>query len=208
MKRVAALVLVCTLALGVAPPAARAAEEPGKPIDVVICLDISGSMDGLIESAKTKLWDIVNDLAKIKPTPQLRVALYTYGCDAYDPKTGWVTTEYFNSPELGGLKDGVGLVVDLGVVREVQQVRLALGRDPTTVALYAAPERTTPPDRLSGLTRLGSVTATGNEARINLAEPTETRFLVVWLTSLPEASADRFQGDVREEHRIEKGASS
>ena len=42
------------------------------------------------------------------------------------------------------------------------------------------------------------MTATGNEARLNVAEGTETQFLVVWLTSLPEASADLFQGDVRE----------
>lgn len=64
--------------------------QKAKPIDVVLCLDTSNSMDGLIESAKRKLWDIVNDLAKAKPVPQLRVALYSYGNDGYDPKTGWV----------------------------------------------------------------------------------------------------------------------
>src|SRR5262245_5175384 len=65
--------------------------KPGpKPIDVVICLDVSNSMDGLIASAKHKLWDIVNDLAKAQPTPELRVALYSYGNNGYDPKVGWV----------------------------------------------------------------------------------------------------------------------
>jgi hypothetical protein len=69
--------------------------EAGKPaakanIDVVICLDTSNSMDGLIGSAKSKLWDIVNDLARAKPTPNLRVALYSYGNNGYDPKVGWV----------------------------------------------------------------------------------------------------------------------
>jgi hypothetical protein len=67
----------------------RAAEE-GKPIDVVICLDVSGSMEGLIGSAKMKLWDIVNDLGKVQPTPKLRVGLYSYGHTDYDPKAGWV----------------------------------------------------------------------------------------------------------------------
>ena len=47
-------------------------------------------MDGLIASAKVKLWDIVNDLAKIKPTPNLRVGLYSYGNDGYDAKVGWI----------------------------------------------------------------------------------------------------------------------
>jgi hypothetical protein len=74
------------------------AQDPAKPvekakardIDVVLCLDVSGSMDGLIGSAKNKLWDIVNELAKIKPAPNLRVALYSYGHDTYDAKAGWV----------------------------------------------------------------------------------------------------------------------
>jgi hypothetical protein len=74
-----------------APPAAQPVE--GKPIDVVICLDVSGSMQGLIDSARTKLWDIVNDLAKIKPTPKLRVGLYSYGHTNYDPNKGWVRKE-------------------------------------------------------------------------------------------------------------------
>src|SRR5262249_35851827 len=77
------------------PPAHAqpAPQEKGKPIDVVLCLDVSGSMNGLIDSAKNKLWDIVNDLGKAKPTPDLRVALYSYGHTTYDPKKGWVRKE-------------------------------------------------------------------------------------------------------------------
>jgi hypothetical protein len=74
-------------------PAAPAAPVKGKPVDVVICLDVSSSMEGLIGSAKLKLWDIVNDLGKAKPAPDLRVALYSYGHDTYDPKVGWVRKE-------------------------------------------------------------------------------------------------------------------
>jgi hypothetical protein len=66
---------------------------PPKVVQVALCLDTSSSMDGLIDSAKRKLWDVVNELAKAKPTPDLRVALYSYGNNAYDPKTGWVRQE-------------------------------------------------------------------------------------------------------------------
>ena len=38
-------------------------------VELAICLDTSGSMDGLINSARQKLWTIVNDLAKAEPTP-------------------------------------------------------------------------------------------------------------------------------------------
>ena len=59
----------------VQPAASPASDKPaapaeGKAIDLVICLDVSGSMDGLIDSAKIRLWDIVNELARIKPTPE------------------------------------------------------------------------------------------------------------------------------------------
>jgi hypothetical protein len=70
------------------PPAATS-----KPVDVVLCLDTSNSMDGLIDSAKRKLWAVVNDLAKMEPTPSLRVGLYSYGNNTYDAKRGWVRFE-------------------------------------------------------------------------------------------------------------------
>src|SRR5262245_35887539 len=73
-----------------AKPAAPAAPAEGKPIDLVLCLDVSGSMNGLIDSAKLRLWDIVNELARLKPTPNLRVALYSYGATAYPADKGWV----------------------------------------------------------------------------------------------------------------------
>ena len=66
---------------------------PPKDIDLVLCLDTSGSMDGLIESAKLRLWDIVNELAKVKPVPNLRVGLYSYGNNGHKPEAGWVRKE-------------------------------------------------------------------------------------------------------------------
>ena len=62
-------------------------------IDLAICLDVSGSMSGLINSARAKLWAIVNDLALAKPTPKLRVALLTYGHKTYTQQSGWVRVD-------------------------------------------------------------------------------------------------------------------
>lgn len=61
-----------------------------KPVDLVICLDTSGSMNGLIDSAKRKLWMVVNDLAKMEPAPDLRVGLYFYGSPSYGKEGGYV----------------------------------------------------------------------------------------------------------------------
>ncbi len=81
------------------------AQEPAKAkdIDIVICLDVSNSMDGLIASAKAKLWDIINETAKIKPTPNLRVGLYSFGSDSYDRANGFIRKELDLSTDLDSL---------------------------------------------------------------------------------------------------------
>jgi hypothetical protein len=83
------------VAVGVTTPAQAQEAKPAdaKPIDLVLCLDVSGSMNGLIDSAKLRLWDIVNEMARLKPTPNLRVALYSYGHSTYPAATGWVRKE-------------------------------------------------------------------------------------------------------------------
>ncbi len=100
-----ACIALAILALGLlALPASadNVANVPakGKVIELAICLDTSNSMDGLIGSAKQKLWDIVNDLAKAKPTPTLKVGLFSYGNDNYDRTTGWVRKELDLSTDL------------------------------------------------------------------------------------------------------------
>lgn len=51
-------------------------------IQVAILLDTSGSMQGLIEQAKSRLWNIVNTLTTLRfqgKTPGIEIALYEYG---------------------------------------------------------------------------------------------------------------------------------
>ena len=55
------------------------AAEARRPVDLVICLDTSGSMEQLIDSVRGRIWDIVTELSFLQPTPHLRVGLLTYG---------------------------------------------------------------------------------------------------------------------------------
>ncbi len=53
--------------------------EPQQPkIEVVFVLDTTGSMGGLIEGAKQKIWSIANAMATAKPTPEIRMGLVGY----------------------------------------------------------------------------------------------------------------------------------
>ncbi len=63
---------------------------PSNQVDLVIALDVSDSMSGLIDSAKQRLWDIVNELGQATPQPELRVAILSYGNPDYGSDTGYV----------------------------------------------------------------------------------------------------------------------
>ena len=60
-------------------PAKVSAPADRRPrIDVVFVLDTTGSMGGLIEGAKAKIWSIANQMISAKPTPRLRIGLVGY----------------------------------------------------------------------------------------------------------------------------------
>jgi len=53
-----------------------AAQRP--VVDVVFVLDTTGSMSGLIQTAKEKIWAIASTMASAQPTPDIRVGLVGY----------------------------------------------------------------------------------------------------------------------------------
>jgi len=63
-------------------------------IQVAILLDVSNSMDGLIEQAKAQLWNMVSTMGKAQcannVNPQIEIALYEYGRTTNDASKGYV----------------------------------------------------------------------------------------------------------------------
>jgi len=47
-------------------------------IDVVFVLDTTGSMSGLINAAKEKIWSIATSMASAQPAPEIRIGLVAY----------------------------------------------------------------------------------------------------------------------------------
>ncbi|MCI0637646.1 MAG: VWA domain-containing protein [Gemmataceae bacterium] len=73
----------CVLVSGVFLTAALGAQEPPKvakkpQVEVVFCLDTTGSMGGLISAAKQKIWTISNQIAAGNPTPNVKIGLVAY----------------------------------------------------------------------------------------------------------------------------------
>lgn len=62
-------------------------------IQAAILLDVSNSMDGLIEQAKAQLWNMVSVMGKAKcdgVAPQIEIALYEYGRSTNNMADGYV----------------------------------------------------------------------------------------------------------------------
>ncbi|MEY3230081.1 MAG: hypothetical protein RL689_168 [Planctomycetota bacterium] len=105
IKRNAAATLVALSLLGTASPAPAAGPEPTRSvtdeaeracnpvIQVAILLDTSGSMEGLIHQARSRVWAVVNDLARARKEglrPTLQLALYQYGSDELPASEGFL----------------------------------------------------------------------------------------------------------------------
>jgi len=112
-----------------------------------------------------------------------------------DEATAWTTQTYLQQFGPGGLKTGVGLVLDLGSSQDVAEVQLTLRGEPTTVEVFVSDDAPTATPGESG-----SPVATqevGASGRITLEEPVRGRYVTLWLTSLPSVS-DGFRAEVAE----------
>ena len=87
--------LISTAAiLALTKPAKEPVAKAVPKIQAAILLDVSNSMDGLIEQAKAQLWNMVSTMGKAKcdgdVLPQIEIALYEYGRSSNDAKQGYV----------------------------------------------------------------------------------------------------------------------
>lgn len=69
-------------------------KEVNNTVKIALLLDTSNSMDGLINQAKSQLWDIVNKFTQAKcgndSRPNLEIALYQYGNDDLSSREGYI----------------------------------------------------------------------------------------------------------------------
>lgn len=74
-------------------PATPAPTASSNRIQIAFLLDTSSSMDGLIDQAKARLWNILNEILKAEKdgeAPEIQVALYHYGNTTLLPEKGYI----------------------------------------------------------------------------------------------------------------------
>src|SRR5919202_2877314 len=106
-----------------APPKDKPEPKAKRPrVEVVFCLDTTGSMGGLIDGAKRKVWSICNQIAGGKPTPDLRVGLVAYR----DRGDDYVTKVYDLTDDLDAVHANLMKFVASGGGDEPESVNQAL----------------------------------------------------------------------------------
>ncbi|MFH8472210.1 serine/threonine protein kinase [Streptomyces sp. NPDC018000] len=112
-----------------------------------------------------------------------------------DSSTYWRSKSFIDGPKLAPFKQGVGILYELQSTQPVStaSIKLQFGGDHTTVSLYAADSLNSSAP-LSSMTKIATTKTAGTEAKLQTEKPVETKFLLVWLTDVPNSPADRYSG--------------
>ena len=114
-----------------------------------------------------------------------------------DPATAWRTVTYDQDLGPVGLKTGVGMMLDLGSAKVARSVRLTLPGGPTTVQVFRTADEPTTVDDLEPAAE-GATTPDDAQLTLRLPDDEAAQYVVLWLTSLPEAPEGGFRGQVAE----------
>lgn len=61
-----------------------------RPLDLVFCLDLSGSTNGLINDVRDNIWSIINQTNSMSPKPDLRIAVVGFSRPSFGKNNGYV----------------------------------------------------------------------------------------------------------------------
>lgn len=110
-----------------------------------------------------------------------------------DPSTAWSTLEYRGSPNFGNLKDGVGLLLDLGKSQPLSAVTIDSTAPGAKVEIRTADR---PADKLDGFKPAADATL-DKSTDLTFDKPVTARFVLVWITGLVP-SENGFSADIAE----------
>ena len=72
----------------------KAQQKTGKPVDIVICMDLSSSSNGLIDHLRNHIWDYWYTLSNCQPAPNYRIGIVVYARFSYGKQNGYSKVLY------------------------------------------------------------------------------------------------------------------
>jgi hypothetical protein len=105
-----------------------------------------------------------------------------------DPASGWLT-QWYATPNFGALKQGTGLLLDMGRTVTIATVRVTMGGYPGAnleLRLGTIPE-------LGALPVVAAASNAGTVLSLPLKTPARARYVLLWFTKLPPDGAGTYQ---------------
>jgi hypothetical protein len=112
-----------------------------------------------------------------------------------DPSTSWSTDIYHGNAQFGSLKDGVGLLIDLGRAKNVDTARLLMSAPGADIEIRAGADR---PAEADDLPIVGSREGSPASLTLRLTKAVTARYWLIWVTSLPQTSAGDYSLSIAE----------
>lgn len=112
-----------------------------------------------------------------------------------DPATEWTTDTYHRNAAFGGLKPGVGLLLDLRRPATVDVAQLLLSAPGASVEIRAG---SVAPRRASDLPIVASRADSPAAVRLVLTRPVKAKYWLVWFSTLPKSGGDSYRLGVAE----------
>jgi len=103
--------------------------------------------------------------------------------------TAW-ETEWYTTPEFGGLQSGIGLLVNMGRSATITDVQVTLGSEPGAAFEVRAGESS------SKLKTVATEAGVGGTVQVKLASPARARYVLIWFTKLPPNGSGHYQVEV------------
>lgn len=110
-----------------------------------------------------------------------------------DPSSYW-ETKWYTSEVFGNLKEGVGLVLDLGEPKRVGSVEVSLIGDSKLTAMATPQDTASMPTDLSGFEEFDA--ADGTNLTLKPTKPVVTQYVLLWLTEIPPSNEGNFRGKI------------
>jgi hypothetical protein len=109
--------------------------------------------------------------------------------------TGWKTEHYYNSPNFGGLKPGMGILINLGSPQDVFSVTVQFMNPGATVELKTGasdPGANSDGDKqvVDSYTTIAGPDVVGSTKVFLVPEGQKVQYLLVWISKLPPAPDD------------------
>ena len=102
------------------------------------------------------------------------------------PSTFWHTDYYFTYPNLGNLKKGTGLILDMGKQVRLSQLVVQFGASCCTdVEIEIGNNNTPVPSALNSFTEVASSTTAHGSTTFDVSSTTTGRYVLIWITRLP-----------------------